>query len=62
MPTYLKPEIKAGKLATKTLFEEAVSLYNIKNYQEAIKAFEACLTLNPIDRVTKFYLEHIRNV
>jgi tetratricopeptide (TPR) repeat protein len=56
------PEIKAGKLATKTLFEEAVSLYNIKNYQEAIKAFEACLTLNPIDRVTKFYLEHIRNV
>ncbi|OIP70239.1 MAG: hypothetical protein AUK43_10290 [Oscillatoriales cyanobacterium CG2_30_40_61] len=55
------PKIKAGKLATKALFEEAVSLYNIENYQESLKAFEACLTLNPIDRGAKFYLEHIRN-
>ncbi|MGL4497669.1 MAG: tetratricopeptide repeat protein, partial [Planktothrix sp.] len=51
-----------GKLATKALFEEAVSLYNIENYQESLKAFEACLTLNPIDRVTKFYLEQIRQI
>ncbi|WP_197047496.1 PAS domain S-box protein [Planktothrix serta] len=55
------PEIKAGKLATKTIFEEAVSFYNLQNYQEAIEKFEACLILNSTDRVAKFYLERIRN-
>ena len=55
------PEIKAGKLVSKTIFEEAVSFYNLQNYQEAIEKFEACLTLNSTDRVAKFYLEHIRN-
>jgi len=56
------PQIKDGKLATKTLFEEAVSLYNIENYQEAMKAFEDCFALNPIDRAAQFYLERIRQL
>lgn len=55
------PIIKEGKLATKVIFEEAVSLHTLQKHQEAIKAFETCLTLNPIDRVAKLYLEHIHN-
>lgn len=53
-------EVKAGKLKTKVIFEEAVSFYNAENYREAATLFEKCLQLNPMDNVAQIYLEQAR--
>lgn len=51
------PEIREGKLVTKTAFEEALMLYSRQFFNEAAKIFEDCLFKNPEDRVMQIYLE-----
>jgi adenylate cyclase len=51
------PEIKRAKLQTKTLFEQALLLYNQERIREAEALFDQCLDANPEDSVTKIYLE-----
>ncbi len=51
------PELKAGKLETQMMFEQALVLYSLKSFAEAIERFEICLRQNPQDRVAKIYWE-----
>lgn len=54
------PEIRKGKLATKSIFEQALWLYNQQSYQEATQRLQDCLDLNPLDKVAQIYLERCR--
>jgi predicted ATPase/class 3 adenylate cyclase/tRNA A-37 threonylcarbamoyl transferase component Bud32 len=45
------------KLATASLFEEALMLYYRQDYQKAEKLFQDCLRQSPDDRAIKVYLE-----
>jgi PAS domain S-box-containing protein len=51
------PEIREGKLVTKTLFEEAQKLYTMGNFRAAAQCFQNCLSQNPRDKVVQIYLE-----
>ncbi len=51
------PEIRAGKLTTKTAFEQAMVLYNLPDYKEAAQLFQDCLRISPRDKVAQIYLE-----
>ncbi|MEC4986902.1 MAG: adenylate/guanylate cyclase domain-containing protein [Oscillatoria sp. PMC 1068.18] len=51
------PEIKEGKLITKTVFEEAICLFFQGKLEEARQGFTNCLQLNPDDTVAQIYLE-----
>ncbi|MBW4492153.1 MAG: CHASE2 domain-containing protein [Oscillatoria princeps RMCB-10] len=51
------PEVKEGKSVTRTDFEEALLLYNIKAFRDAAQLFQHCLQVNPGDRVAQIYLE-----
>ncbi len=51
------PHIKAQKVATKELFEEARSLYENSTWGEAAELFTRCLQQNPEDKVARIYLE-----
>ncbi len=51
------PFVKAGKLASLQLFTEALSLYNLYNFREAVGLFADCLRQNPGDRVARIYLD-----
>jgi len=51
------PEIWEKKLAIKRDFEQAVGLYQIKQFQSAKRLFEKCLALYPKDRASEFYIE-----
>jgi class 3 adenylate cyclase/DNA-binding NarL/FixJ family response regulator len=55
------PELKAGKLATQTIFEQALVLYSLKSFTEASERFEFCLHQNPDDRVAKIYWEQCQH-
>ena len=50
------PETKEAKLATKSIFEEAIFLYNMKLFDRATKLFKDCLDINPEDKVFQIYL------
>ncbi|MCT7953117.1 AAA family ATPase [Ancylothrix sp. C2] len=50
-------EIKEGKLATLSLFAEALLLYGERKLAEAGRLFADCWQQNPGDRVAKIYLE-----
>ncbi len=50
------PEVREGKLATKSMFEEALLLYNRQNLSGAKQLFNDCLGVNPMDRVAQIYL------
>jgi adenylate cyclase len=52
-----EPKIKEGKLATKTIFEEALILYQQHLTREAAQRFEEVLSINPTDTVAQIYLE-----
>lgn len=54
------PEILRGKLATKSIFEQALWLYSKQSYQEAAQRLQDCLDLNPADKVAQIYLERCR--
>ncbi|MEW6495006.1 MAG: ATP-binding protein, partial [Cyanobacteriota bacterium] len=56
-----EPEIKAVKLATKTQFEEGVFLYHRQAFGEAVKQFEAVLSLNPKDKVAQLYRDRCQS-
>jgi ammonium transporter len=49
--------IKEAKLATKSIFEEGLFLYNQKSLIKAAINFEKVLKYNPQDNVAKIYLE-----
>jgi hypothetical protein len=51
-----EPEIKEGKLATKTIFEEGSLLYHQHSFREAEKLFNEVLIINPKDTVAQLYL------
>jgi CHASE2 domain-containing sensor protein/class 3 adenylate cyclase len=51
------PEVKEGKSATRTDFEQALLLYHIKAFRDAAQLFQHCLQVNPRDRGAKIYLE-----
>ena len=51
------PEIKAGKLKTKALFEEAVLNYHLKRFRTATVLFQGCLELAPQDKTAQIYLQ-----
>ena len=51
------PEIKAGKLKTKALFEEAVLNYHLKRFRSATTLFQGCLELAPQDKTARIYLQ-----
>ncbi len=52
-----QPEIREGKLLTKTAFEQALLHYNLKNFSEAAQRFQAVLRINPTDTVARIYLK-----
>ncbi|MEG4485238.1 AAA family ATPase [Microcoleus sp. D2_18a_B4] len=49
------PETKRGKLATKDLFNQALSLYRQQKFIEATALFAQCLELCPSDQVAQIY-------
>jgi adenylate cyclase len=49
------PEIKDGKLVTRTIFEEALFLYHQQAFRNAAQRFEDVLKINPNDKVAKIY-------
>jgi len=55
------PAIREGKLITKSIFEEAIQLYNKGSYPEAARFFEKCLRINPADQVAQIYLERTQS-
>ncbi len=50
-------QIKEGKLATKTIFEEGLWLYHQHCFSEAAKRFKKVLSINPKDTVAQIYLK-----
>lgn len=55
-------EIRAKKLATKTMFEKGIILYNQTNFSEAGELFQKCLEINPQDKVAKIYLNRCNSM
>ncbi|WP_231516812.1 adenylate/guanylate cyclase domain-containing protein [Planktothrix paucivesiculata] len=53
------PLIYQKKLETKTLFEQALTLYHLKAFPESAECFEACLQENPSDQVAQIYLQRV---
>ncbi|MEG4530706.1 AAA family ATPase [Microcoleus sp. D2_18a_D3] len=51
------PETKRGKLATKDLFEQGVSLYRQQKFIQATELFAQCLNLCPSDQVAQIYFD-----
>ncbi len=49
--------IKEGKLETKTLFEQGISLYHLGHYKQAQLNFHQCLKLNSEDKLSQIYLQ-----
>ncbi|MBS0018191.1 MAG: PAS domain S-box protein [Arthrospira sp. SH-MAG29] len=50
------PDLRAGKQATKTMFERGLLHYYLGEISEAIALFESCLEQNPQDKVAQIYL------
>ncbi len=51
------PDLRQKKLETKTIFEQALVLYNSDRCVEAIRLFSACLEINPNDKVAQIYMQ-----
>ncbi|MEG5036090.1 AAA family ATPase [Microcoleus sp. AT3-D2] len=49
------PETYEGKLATRTLFEEALVLYHLQKLRDAERLFAECLRRNPTDKAAQIY-------
>jgi adenylate cyclase len=50
------PEIFEGKIRTATIFQEALRLYEMQDYTQALKKFEDVLEICPEDGAAKFYI------
>ncbi|EGK86803.1 GAF domain-containing protein [Microcoleus vaginatus PCC 9802] len=49
------PETYEGKVATRTLFEEALILYHLQKLRDAERLFAECLRRNPTDKAAQIY-------
>ncbi|MEG4352780.1 adenylate/guanylate cyclase domain-containing protein, partial [Microcoleus sp. LAD1_D3] len=49
------PETYEGKVATRTLFEEALILYHLQKLRDAERLFAECLRRNPTDKAAHIY-------
>lgn len=56
------PKIREGKLVTKTVFEEALLLYNLHTFGKGAKLFEEVLRLNPEDTIAQIYLKRCQGM
>ncbi|MDY6785148.1 MAG: adenylate/guanylate cyclase domain-containing protein [Cyanobacteriota bacterium] len=56
-----EPQLKEGKLATKSTFERGWLLYNQEAFCEAAQLFADCIEQNPRDRVAQIYLQRCQN-
>ncbi|MDB9526208.1 response regulator [Oscillatoria sp. CS-180] len=54
------PEQREGKLKSRTLFEQALAIYNQQCYGDALQKFQHCLEICPSDTVAQSYLERCR--
>ena len=54
------PDILKYKLSTATIFEEAISLYHSKKFEEAHELFQDCLTRNPKDKAVVVYRDRCK--
>ena len=50
-------EVKAGKLATTTIFEQGLLLFYLNKFRLAKQRFQKCLLTNPKDKVARIYLQ-----
>jgi hypothetical protein len=50
------PDLRQKKLETKTMFEQALILYNSDRLVEAKRLFSACLQINHQDKVAQIYM------
>ncbi|SKB13410.1 Adenylate/guanylate cyclase [Planktothrix sp. PCC 11201] len=53
------PLLYRKKVETKTLFEQALTLYHLEAFPESAQCFEACLQENPSDQVAQIYLQRV---
>ncbi|PSB53002.1 adenylate/guanylate cyclase [filamentous cyanobacterium Phorm 6] len=51
------PELRQKKLETKTIFEEALVLYNKERFIEARRLFSECKQINREDKVVQIYMQ-----
>ncbi|MFS8116980.1 MAG: PAS domain S-box protein [Microcoleus sp.] len=51
------PELRQKKLETKTIFEEALVLYNKERFTEARRLFSECKQINREDKVVQIYMQ-----
>ncbi|NEO49463.1 MAG: diguanylate cyclase [Moorea sp. SIO4A3] len=51
-----EPQLREGKLITRSKFEQALVLYNLRYFSKASVLFQECLRLNPGDSVAQIYL------
>lgn len=54
--------LRESKLITKSIFEEALQLYNQGLYLQAARFFQKCLRINPGDKVSEIYLQRTQGV
>jgi adenylate cyclase len=54
------PELLDYKLKIAVIFDEAISLYHSRQFEEAHELFLDCLTRNPRDRTAEFYAERCK--
>ncbi|MBF0288394.1 MAG: response regulator [SAR324 cluster bacterium] len=52
-----EPEMRDKKLEAKRFFENALLMYQTKEYEEALKQLKECLMIHPTDRPTQIYIE-----
>ncbi len=57
-----KPEVKEGKLATLTMFAEALYWYSASKHMEAAQLFSECLQQNPLDQVAQNYMDRCQEI
>ncbi|MEG4321086.1 MULTISPECIES: AAA family ATPase [unclassified Microcoleus] len=50
-----RPETYEGKVATRTVFEEALVLYHLQKLRDAERLFAECLRRNPTDKAAQIY-------
>jgi len=54
------PELLNYKLEISAIFEEAITLYHSRQFEESYELFLDCLTRNPQDKTAEFYAERCK--
>ena len=55
-------ELLQGKLETRTVFEQALSVYHMKLFRDALELFEDCLRQNPGDTIAQIYVKSCKKM